>query len=395
MATEAVFKAICDRALMAIIVFDSTSEISTYCNTLAFEALNIPDSEREKPLALSFLFPEKDRPPYKSFSRELLQDSGFFQDLVMQKNMGHYLIANVGIRILENGKYFLVMFQDVTFQKKLQREIKVKQTTLMQTLEEITRQNDELKSLDIAKNKFIQLSTHELRTPVSGILATADSLKNGLIGEKELPSFCDSIYNEALHLMKIVNNLLDITKLDSGNMPLYVGQYDLAAISTTEIEKLELKAKTKNIELLQNFPEQAMAYIDKDRFIQVFTNVLDNAIKFSPMNSSVEITIHPMNEDKITVEIKDYGEGISKKHRNKIFSSFETTGDIETHHQGTGLGLPISKKLMEFMGGNLYFESEVNEYTSFFISAPTEKVLSEEKYNEDPNMDLLDLIESI
>ncbi len=389
------FKEICDQAMMAIAVFDKAKGSGLYANQLAIETLEMKADEKFQTFQLEKLYTSTERPPYRNFNSEMIQFSGFYQDVLMRKSSGRDFIANAGVRIIHNDQYLVVMFQDVTFQKKLQREITVKQQALNQTLEEIMGQNEELKSLDAAKDKFITLSTHELRTPLSGIIASSESLKMGLLEAEQIPEFAGSIYNEANHLMKIVNNILDLMKLNTGKMPLYVDQLNLSESIQESLALISPIAEKKQIEVSFSAPEEEITcYFDKSRVKQILQNLLENAVKFSPEKTKIEVKTLKEDE-KIFVQILDEGPGIDSQQAKSLFQEFEVAADIQNHKSGSGLGLPIAKKLMLIMGGDLELIPQQDKGSCFQLWIPTQKVLSEDMYGSDPELDVMDLLDSI
>lgn len=375
------FKDLCDKSLLAILVFSKKDNKAIYANSLAVKTLNL-DPENPLELSIQELYPKEDRPPYRVFNSGFLQDSGFYQDLVLVKKDGQNLIANVGVKMLD--QQISIMFQDVSLNKRLQREITVKQQALLQGLEEITKQNEELKSLDAAKTKFVKVTSHELRTPVSAILGITEAMQDDSFGAEERKQFSKAIYDEAKVLMKLVNNLIDLSRIDTGTIPLFIEQLDIHDLSLLQIEKLKQKAAEKLIDVQFEIPKNSLAYVDPLRFNQIFSNILDNAIQFTKINTSVSIKLENTVDDMLTISIHDQGHGIDSKNQNKIFEKFETVTEGKNHSQGTGLGLPISKKLIELMGGYLYCESEEDKGSTFYIQVPKNKILADEHYGVNP-----------
>ena len=333
---------------------------------------------------------------YASFNIDLLAVHGYHADVWMKKKTSRVFIARMHVQHLHglDGKYCVLMFEDATFEKKLERELLVKQENLESMYSEVLGQNEQLKALDKAKDKFMALTTHELRTPLSAIVATLDVLANKLYDtEEQLNEFIASMYDEAKHLMEIVNDILDMAKIQAGKLDLYVQEADLFKLLETKLSHFEQMAGAKQVKLELIKPKfAAQAYFDELRLGQVISNVINNAIKFNNTNGFVKVSFAE-HGDFVRVFIADSGKGIPKDKMGKVFNEFETVGSVDTHQKGTGLGMPISKRLIEAMGGQITFDSEVGKGTQFFIDIPRTKVLSEEMYRARPDL-MDDLLQS-
>ncbi|MCB0362988.1 MAG: hypothetical protein KDD35_09700, partial [Bdellovibrionales bacterium] len=161
-----------DEAIFGIMVFTSDDHHCLYANHLARELIEIPSQLQLENLSIQDLYPKKVRPEYRALSNNLLENEGFFQDVAVSKQNSTTFIANLGIRKIHFDEVSCIslMFQDITIQKKLQRDITTKQIEIKATFEELIKQNNQLKELDLAKNRFIALTTHELRTPLSAMV---------------------------------------------------------------------------------------------------------------------------------------------------------------------------------------------------------------------------------
>lgn len=389
-----IFEVIAQEAIMGIAAFNKEDGRCLYLNPLAREVLEAhSDDPHAIDLTISELLTSEDRPGIaRAFREELLQQEGFHQDVLMRRKNGHFLVANVGVKhaVLESGeRVALLMFQDVTIQKKLQREVQAKQEEIHKAYTELIEQNRQLKELDHAKDKFIGVTTHELRTPLSAIVATAEVLTLELYESSEQKEqFIRTIHEQGLHLMELVNDILDFAKIRAGKMDFYVEQVDLVPLVKKLTTNFDHMASQANVTLrVEAGAPQQLAWIDTLRIKEVINNVINNAIKYNQTGGSVVINInsHPAQTNLIRVTVTDTGPGIAEDKIKHVFNEFETVGNISSHHKGTGLGMPISKRLIQTMGGDLTLESQVGKGTSFFIDVPCERVLSEEMYRSRPD----------
>lgn len=369
-------------AMFAIAVFEANGN-SFYLNKMAEQMLGCEE------LKLHQLAPQAAdvRGQILAFSPEFLRHDGLYHDILVRRPDGQALIANVGIRTVTiDGKTLnILMLQDVTLQKKLQREITAKQNEIHAAHEELLKQNRQLKELDVAKNKFIAVTTHELKTPLSAMVASAEILKLGLYDTAEqMKEFVDIIHDQGQHLTDLVNDILDFAKIQAGKMDFYIESQDLVAQVQNVLRNFGDMAAAAEVTLsAESLTAPAICYFDDVRMRQVISNIVNNAIKYNRKGGSLTVSIEE-NADTIKINFQDTGKGMPKEEFDKVFNEFETIGNLSSHHKGTGLGMPISKKLLEGMGGTIGFTSELGVGTTFWIEVPKNKVLKDELYRPRP-----------
>jgi signal transduction histidine kinase len=406
MPSSKFFQVLANEAIMGIMAFDPITQRCQYINKLAREILEISNGlnleDAENPLGsdaladsvveldLPELYPQEARAGFgRPFSEEILKHDGLSQDVLMRKKNGHLFIANVGIKHVDVGcgdHRILVMFQDTTIQKKLQREVQAKQEEIHNAFTELLEQNRQLKELDLAKDKFIALTTHELRTPLSAIVATAEVVQMRLYeSEEQKAEFIKTIHEQSLHLMELVNDVLDFAKIRAGKMEYYVEHVELLPMVKKLVANFEHMAEQAEVTTeVAELDSPIRAYVDVLRLKEVVNNVVNNAIKYNRPQGTVLIKIIE-REGLARIAISDTGQGIPADKIASVFNEFETVGSVSRHHKGTGLGMPISKRLVQGMGGDLTLESVEGEGSTFFIDVPMTKVLSEEHYRERPD----------
>ena len=223
------------------------------------------------------------------------------------------------------------------------------------------------------KDEFISAVSHELRTPLTSINGSLGLLAEGVTGA--LPEKANELVGIARsncdRLIRLINDILDIEKIESGRMDYHIGVLDIGTLVTQSIEANEAFASQFDVFFtVEDRAAGATVRADSDRLLQVLTNLLSNAAKFSSTGDQVAITITRRNE-QIRVTVTDNGLGISPKFRTHIFEEFAQADSSDRRRKGgTGLGLAICRQIMEQLGGRIDFRTALGEGTSFYFELP-------------------------
>ena len=242
--------------------------------------------------------------------------------------------------------------------------------------EKLAKQNEELQHLDQLKDEFLANTSHELRTPLNGIIGIAESLVDGATGElsESTQTNLQLIVSSGRRLSSLVNDILDFSKLRHQNLELQLSSVDLRAIVEIVLILIQPLAHQKNLQLInaitQDIPN---AEADENRLQQIFYNLIGNAIKFTP-SGTVEISaqvISSESREHLAITISDTGIGISEDKFEQIFKSFEQAeGSTAREYGGTGLGLAVTKKLIELHGGEINVRSQIGVGSQFIFTLP-------------------------
>jgi PAS domain S-box-containing protein len=218
----------------------------------------------------------------------------------------------------------------------------------------------------LAKSAFLANMSHELRTPLNGILGYAQVLeRDPALGERQLAGI-DIIRKSGEHLLTLINDILDMAKIEAGKMELYPADIPLARFVQTIVDIVGVKAAQKGLELVCDLPPGLPTWIlaDEKRLRQVLLNLLSNAVKFTDAGRvTLEVRFAP--PDRLCFEVRDTGIGIAADQLEIIFEPFEQAGDVRRHLAGTGLGLAISRQYVRLMGGEIQVESRVGQGSTF------------------------------
>ena len=252
--------------------------------------------------------------------------------------------------------------------------LELKSRELEAATAELREANERLKELDRLKDDFVSTVTHELRTPLTSIRAFTEILLDDPeveLGQRK--KFLGIITKETERLTRLINQVLDLAKIESGKAEWIETSVDLKDVISDTLGAMGQVFKEKRIEVTARLPDKVSPVTaDLDRMIQVMLNLLSNAAKFcDPANGRVEIALVERN-GSLQVDVRDNGRGISPEHQAEIFSKFHQVGDTLTDKpHGSGLGLHISRQIIEHFGGRLWVESDLGRGACFSFTVPT------------------------
>jgi len=224
---------------------------------------------------------------------------------------------------------------------------------------------EQLQRLEQARREFIANVSHELRTPLTTILANTKGIIDGVIREKETEDYLKVNIEETKRLSLLVNELIELSTLEKGNIKLDKQRTDISQLIESILKQMELKAREKNLKLDFNIQERIEGDIDKNRIKQVIINLIDNAIKYSPEGGEIAVSLKEKN-GILYIEISDSGCGIPRDHLPMIFERFYKVGK----DKGVGIGLSLSKGIVQVHGGQIQVESEEGKGAKFIIKIP-------------------------
>jgi Na+/proline symporter/nitrogen-specific signal transduction histidine kinase len=248
-----------------------------------------------------------------------------------------------------------------------------KSQELERATEELRGANERLKELDRLKDDFVATVSHELRTPLTAIRTFSQILRDHPdLDPADRARQLGIVIKESERLTRLINQILDISKLESGNVEWHPGPVDMKEIVEDTVAAMSELFKEKEIELRTRIPERVpLVTADLDRIVQVMLNLLSNAAKFcDPGHGSVEIALSESG-DFLRVDVRDNGPGIQVVDQNVVFDKFRQAGDPGTGNpHGSGLGLHICRRIVELLGGRIWVESRPSEGACFSFTLP-------------------------
>ena len=243
--------------------------------------------------------------------------------------------------------------------------------------DELQRLYRELEAASRHKSEFLANMSHELRTPLNAILGFSQVLEKRLFGElnEKQGEYVEDIRSSGNHLLSLINDVLDLSKVEAGQIELEVAPFSLREAVERGIVMVRERASKNEVALAAEIaPEVQVVTADERRIRQVLFNLLSNAVKFTPAGGRIEVSAARV-DGQIHVAVADNGPGIAPEDRDRIFEEFQQTDAGAQQHEGTGLGLALSKRLVELHGGRLWVESELGAGSRFVFTLPADEAM--------------------
>ncbi|MCI0371612.1 MAG: ATP-binding protein [candidate division NC10 bacterium] len=293
----------------------------------------------------------------------------------------------VSTPIIERGQVTgaVVTFRDITARKRAEEALQAANLRLQEAAQRAEQASR-------AKSEFLANMSHELRTPLNAIIGFSQVLENRLHGElnSKQTRFVHNIHTSGSHLLRLINDILDLSKVEAGEMVLRLEPFSVAAALGDVHTVMKPLAAEKNLELAATVePDVELLTADPTRFKQILYNLLTNAVKFTPEGGQVRVTVRrvgsppadyppmplppaaPEPAPYLEVAVTDSGIGIAPKDQERIFEDFQQLeSSLARRHQGTGLGLSLTRKLVEMHGGRIWVESELGKGSTFRFVLP-------------------------
>jgi len=266
----------------------------------------------------------------------------------------------------------VVVAVDVTERKRDEAEKRKFIEKLAASNQELDLRNREVERATLLKSKFLASMSHELRTPLNAIVGFSDLLADETPGElnSKQKRFVNHIKQGSAHLLQLINDILDLSKIEAGQLELRCEDFRLKDALPEGLSTIRPLAMIKNIQIQNNVKTDLSVNADRVRFKQVLYNLLSNAVKFTPKDGRIDIDcVQKGNE--VFISVTDTGIGIRSEDQAVVFEEFrQVEGNTDTANEGTGLGLAITKRLVEQQGGKISLESEPGKGSRFTFTLP-------------------------
>jgi PAS domain S-box-containing protein len=261
---------------------------------------------------------------------------------------------------------FTAYIRDLTAQKA--------QEEVHRRSRDLEEQNVRIQEANRLKSEFLANMSHELRTPLNGVIGFSEYMIDEKAGplNAEQKEYLNDVLASAKHLLQLINDVLDLAKIEAGKMELNPETFAIKEVIGEVCTIIEPMASKKNITMSVEAPAEAvLVTIDPVKFKQVLYNLLSNAVKFTPENGDIKLTASLEDPERMQVEVKDTGIGIKTEDLTRLFHEFEQLDSgLGRPQQGTGLGLALTKKIVELQGGSITVESQFGKGSTFTVALP-------------------------
>lgn len=329
--------------------------------------------------------PEK----WKDIFQNIKKNKTYRYESSHQKKSGESFPIEITANYIEfeGIEYNIAYVLDITERKKvehqlaerqfdLERMVEVKTKELQHSLKRLENLNVILQEANNHKNKFLSSMSHELRTPLNAILGFSNALKLayfGTLNEKQ-NEYIQLIVDSGVHLLSLIDDILDISKIDSGVTDIKLEVVDSSVITEEVISIMSLHFKDKGIHFNYIKPDNlSLIKIDSKKFKQILLNLLSNALKFTNPGGSVTVILNNKFDTTIKISVIDTGMGIAPEEQNKIFDEFYQTDEVRKKAiGGTGIGLALTKRLVQMHNGEIGVISQLQKGSEFWFTIPKE-----------------------
>jgi len=270
---------------------------------------------------------------------------------------------------------FLIFLMMLSFSSRKAETIIAKQYETNVELSEAAAAAEEASR---EKSQFLANISHELRTPLNAIIGFSNIIKAELmptLTERKYDDYINDINTSGVHLLSLINDILDYSKAEAGKLELEISEVNVTKVIQSSLRLVSPRAEAAQVRLVEQLPADALVMtVDGKKFKQIFLNLLSNSVKFTPPAGEIRVTAwHNVTDDTLSFEVEDTGIGIAPKDISRAMSPFgQVDNGLKRKYEGTGLGLPLTKKFVELMGGKFTIESEVNKGTKITFTLPRE-----------------------
>ena len=296
-------------------------------------------------------------------------------DAVRRGDVEQRAVLHTGDEFEELGAAFNRMLRQLLRQ---QDELRTVNGELDTKIDELAQMNMRLFQSNKVKGDFLATVSHELRTPLNSILGFSDLLSNVKVLDEKQRRFASNIERSGRQLLDMINDMLDLAKIESGRMEVRPAEFDVGAVALTQCDLVRPLAEKKHIELdCEIAPDLPPILQDRGKIEQILNNLLSNAVKFTPDGGRIHVTAHQDRRGDLRLTIADTGVGISESEQVAVFEKFRqgasalAGGDaLKREYSGSGLGLSIVRELCRLLGGDVTLESELGRGSEFTVILP-------------------------
>lgn len=326
-------------------------------------------------MSVEDLVPEASRANHRQlrdgyWNKPALRPMGQGRTLLARRKDGSLFPVEISLSPVqaEDGLHVIAIVRDATDRKETEEKIR-------EVNQQLAARNQDVERANRLKSEFLASMSHELRTPLHTIIGFTELLAEeaeGPLNEKQ-KRFLQHVHKDSLHLLELINDILDLSKIESGRMELHRERFNAKQVLSESLAGIGQLAAAKNVTLEDRVSGEIHVFADRVRFREIFSNLLSNAVKFTAEGGFIWVSASFEGRDRVRFFVRDTGIGIALEDQEAIFDKFrQVSSTTRGVREGTGLGLAIVKHLVEMHGGTIHLESELGRGSIFSFSMPLE-----------------------
>ncbi|MCB9984056.1 MAG: PAS domain S-box protein, partial [Rhodospirillales bacterium] len=308
---------------------------------------------------------------HEEYIRSGVRSSGEMKIIRKDGSIANALYTTATLELSQKRRFQVTTVMDITLRKQMEHSLRMAK--------------DQADAANRAKSVFLANMSHELRTPMNAIIGFSEMMMKetfGPLGHKKYKEYIGDVHSSARHLLSIINEVLDMSKIEAGRIEVDEGEIDIKGLIASVIRMLDSRAFGNDLQLVPEIaPDLPNLKGDQRLIRQVLINLINNAMKFSAPHDRIGISACMMDDGAMQFKISDHGKGIPE---NKIEQAMEPFGQVTSGAEnaaieGTGLGLPLAKAMVDLHGGSLHIKSEVGKGTDVYVTLPAHRVLERKR----------------
>ncbi len=307
------------------------------------------------------------RKNHEEFIRSGIRSAGEIKIMHKEGGVANTLYTTATLEFSQKQRFQIITVMDITLRKQMEQSLRVAK--------------DDADAANRAKSVFLANMSHELRTPLNAIIGFSEMMIHetfGPLGHEKYREYNKDVYSSAHHLLEIINEVLDMSKIEAGRIDLDEVEMDVSALMRSVVRMVDSRAFGQNIQLrLDLEPALPILFGDQRLVRQIFINLVTNAVKFSKPDGKVYISVRMLEDGRMQMIVRDEGIGIPLDKLDRVMEPFGQVSDRpeSAHVQGTGLGLPLAKAMAGLHSATFHLESEVGRGTSVFVEFPAFRIV--------------------
>jgi len=307
------------------------------------------------------------RQNHEAFIRSGIRSEGEIKIIRKTGDVANTLYTTATLEFSQRQRFQITTVMDITLRKQMEQSLRVAK--------------DDADAANRAKSVFLANMSHELRTPLNAIIGFSEMMMHetfGPLGHTKYKEYMKDVYTSAHHLLEIINEVLDMSKIEAGRIDLDEGEMDIAALMKSVVRMVDSRAFGRNIILKLHLDPDLPHLMGDQRLVrQIFINLVTNAVKFSKPNGVVQVCVGMLEDGQMQMTVRDEGIGIPKDKLEQVMEPFGQVSDRaeNAHFQGTGLGLPLAKAMANMHSAQLRLESDTDKGTKVYVIFPAWRVI--------------------